>query len=144
MFEFDPPDAPPSAKTKDVVFRGRVATLFYITVGSPVPAVDLTDMRARFAKGQPPAVVATLKNSGTVHVRAKGTLAIFDQTGKLVRQLPLPNTPVLPESEREVSIPTAGEKQQPLPPGKYRVEVKVDVGIRALIVGETTLEVPAR
>ena len=144
MFEFEPPDAPPAAKAKDVMFRGRVATLLYATVGSPVPVIDLTDMRVRFAKGQLPAVVATLKNTGTVHIRTKGTMTIFDQAGKAARQLSLPNVPVLPESERDVSIPTAAEKQPPLPPGKYRVVVKFDVGLPALIVGETTLEVPAR
>jgi hypothetical protein len=55
----------------------------------------------------------------------------------------LPNVPVLPESERDVTIPTAGERDPPLPPGTYRVEVKFDLGLPALVVGETTLEIKA-
>jgi P pilus assembly chaperone PapD len=144
MFEFDPPDAASAAKARDVMFRGRVATLLYATVGAPAPAVDLTDLQTRLVAGQPPAVVATLHNTGRVHVRTKGTMIVYDRAGKVVRQLQLPNVPVLPESEREVSIPTAGEKDPPLPPGTYRVEVKFDLDLAALVVGETTLEIPAR
>jgi hypothetical protein len=88
--------------------------------------------------------VATLKNTSRVHVRTKGTMAIYDESGNLARQIPVPNVPVLPESERDVNIPTAGEKEAPLPPGKYRVEVKFDIGQPALLVGETTFEVLAR
>lgn len=144
MFEFDPPDAAAAAKSRDVMFRGRVATLLYATVGSPAPVVDLTDLQARVVAGQPPSIVATLHNTGSVHVRTKGTLVIYDQEGKVVRQRHLPNVPVLPESEREVSIPTAAERERPLPPGTFRVEVKFDLGLTALVVGETTLEIPAR
>ena len=145
MFEFDPPDAEASAaKARDVMFRGRVATLLYATVGSPAVNVDLTDLQTRLVAGQPPAVVATLNNTGRVHVRTKGTMLIYDQTGKIVRQLALPNVPVLPESEREVAISTSGEKDPPLPPGTYRIEVKFDLDLAALVVGETTLEIPVR
>lgn len=144
MFEFDPPDAPAGARARDVQFRGRVATLLYATVGTPAAAVDLTDLQPRLLKGQVPAIVATLKNTGKVHVRTKGTMTISDATGKVVRQLQLPNVPVLPESEREVNIPTAGEKDPPLAPGTYRIEVKFDLDMPALVVGETTLEIPAK
>jgi P pilus assembly chaperone PapD len=144
MFEFDPPDPVTAAKARDVRFRGRVATLLYATVGAPSVAVDLTDLQPWLVAGQPPAIVATLKNTGRVHVRTKGTMLIYDQTGKAVRQLALPNVPVLPESERDVSIPTSGEKDPPLPPGTYRVEVKFDLDMAALVVGETALEIPGK
>jgi P pilus assembly chaperone PapD len=144
MFEFDRPDADPVAKSRDVMFRGRVATLLYATVGNPVPNVDLTDLQIRSTKGEPPTVLATLTNASRTHVRTKGTLFIYDAAGKIVRQVAVPNVPVLPESERDVAIPTAGENESPLPPGKYRVEVKIDVGQPAMIVGETTMEIAAK
>jgi P pilus assembly chaperone PapD len=143
MFEFDPPDANAASKGRDVTFRGRVATLLYATVGSPKPAVDLTDLQIRALKGQAPTIVATLKNSGRVHVRTNGSVVISSAAGQVVRQGPLPNVPVLPESERDVTIPTAGERDPPLPPGTYRVEVKFDLGLPALVVGETTMEIKA-
>jgi len=144
MFEFDPPDAAMAGKARDVMFRGRVATLLYATVGSPAVVVDLTDLQPRLVQGQQPAVVATLANTGRVHIRTKGTMVIYDEAGKIVRRLALPNVPVLPESERDVSIPTGGEKDPPLGPGTYRIEVKFDMDQAALLVGETMLEIPLR
>ncbi len=144
MFEFDPPDADPVARSRDVMFRGRVATLLYATVGNPVPVVELTDLQIRTPGNDPPSVIATLANTSRTHVRTKGTMAIYDAAGKLVRQVAIPNVPVLPASEREVSIPTAAENEAHLPPGKYRVEVRIDVGQPAMIVGETTMEIAAK
>jgi P pilus assembly chaperone PapD len=143
MFEFDPPDADPASRGRDVTFRGRVATLLYATVGNPKPAVELTDLQVRAPRGQLPAIVATLTNSGRVHVRTSGSVIFSDAAGHVVRQAPLPNVPVLPQSERDVNIPTAGEREPPLPPGTYKVEVKFDLGLPALVVGETTLEIKA-
>jgi P pilus assembly chaperone PapD len=144
MFEFDPPDDDPVAKGRDVMFRGRVATLLYATVGAPIAAVELTDLKVRTPAGRPAEVVATLKNTSRTHVRTKGTLVISDGDGRVVRQVPVPNVPVLPGSERDVSIPTAQEGEALLAPGRYRVEVRIDVGQPAVIVGETTLEIAAR
>ena len=48
---------------------------------------------------------------------------------------------MLPESEREVPISLALNDQPALPPGEYRVEVKIDAGLPALIVGETTVKI---
>ena len=68
-----------------MMFRGRVATLLYATVGSPAPAVELTDLQTRAPKGQFPAVVATLKNTGRVHVRTAGSVRFIDESGRIVR-----------------------------------------------------------
>ena len=142
MFEFENPNADPVAKNREVMFRGRVATILYATVGSPLPAVELTDLEGRVQPDRPPAVVATLKNTGPVHVRTRGSAVVYDAAGTVVRQLVIPNTPVLPESGRELAIATAKEGEPPLAPGRYRVEVKLDLGLRELVVGETTLEIP--
>ena len=40
-----------------------------------------------------------------------------------------------------MAIPVSAA-DKPLPAGEYRVEVRIDVGMPALIVGETTLKVP--
>jgi hypothetical protein len=85
-------------------------------------------------------LVAAVANTSKRNMRTKGTMTIFDAAGKEVVQVPVPDVPVLPQSEREVTI-TAFDAAKPLPPGEYRVEVKIDVGMPALIVGETTLKV---
>jgi hypothetical protein len=74
-------------------------------------------------------------------VRTKGTVTVFGQGNAVVRQVPVPDVPVLPESERDVMIVVADSALKALPPGEYRIEVKIDVGLPALIIGETTLKV---
>jgi len=139
LFEFLPAAAGPVAKGREVQFRSRVATLIYVNIGQPPAAVDLTDLSIRPAKDQTQ-IIAVLKNTGKRSVRTKGTITIFDAAGKAVVEGPLPDVPVLPDGEREVAI-TAFEASKPLPAGEYRVEVKFDVGMPALVVGETTLKV---
>jgi P pilus assembly chaperone PapD len=139
MFEFAPPGADLVGRGRDVLFKSRIATLVYVNVGSPRPAVELADLRGRTRPTQPAEVVATLHNTSRATVRTKGSLTVYDAGGRLVRQLPLPDVPILPESEREIAIVTAREGEQALPAGEYRVEVKIDVGLPALLVGETTL-----
>jgi P pilus assembly chaperone PapD len=141
LFEFGPPGGDPIARGRDVQFRSRVATTLYVTVGQPAPKVELTNLTARAVAGRPPEIVATLQNSSRANVRTKGVLTVYDKAGTVVRQIDVPNAPVLPESERDLAIPTAGEREQPLAPGEYRVEVKIDVGLRELLVGETVLKV---
>lgn len=141
MFEFSPPGAEAAAMAKGVMFRGRVAAIVYITVGAPKPAIDLVDVQPRLQPGQPPSIVATLKNTGRVHVRTKGQMLIHDKAGTMVRRMPVPDVPVLPESERDVVIALAEDRQAPLPPGEYRVELRIDVGLPELLVGETMVTI---
>ena len=142
LFDFAPASAAPIARGRDLTVRSRIATLIYVNVGEPPAAVELTDLKSRFAPNEPPQVVAVLKNTGQRSVRTRGTLTIFDKTGAKVGEMVVPDVPVLPESEREVAIKTADPEKGPkLPPGEYRVEVRIDVGMPAVIVGETTLKV---
>lgn len=140
MFEFDPPGTDPKTARKDMQFRGRVATIVYATVGAPKADVDLADLQVRPTDSPMPDVVALLANAGRAYIRTKGTLVISTMEGRRVRELPLPNVPVLPESRRELRVSTASQ-DPPLPPGRYKVEIRVDVGLPALLVGETTFEV---
>lgn len=58
-------------------------------------------------------------------------------------EAPAPDAPLLPESERDIVIVLLDPvKKTALPPGQYRVEVKLDLGLPALVVGETTIKVP--
>ena len=139
LFEFMPASGDPIARKREVQFRSRVATLIYVNVGEPPASVELNDLRTR-STPQQTQIVAVLANTGKRNVRTKGTMTVFAADGKQVAQVPVPDVPVLPESEREVAI-VAFEAAKPLPDGEYRVEVRFDVGMAALIVGETTLKV---
>lgn len=144
LFDFTPEEPNPAVRAKQVTVRSRIATLIYVHVaqagqaGQPVAAVELTGLHIRTREVTE--VVATLKNVSRRSVRTKGTVVVYDTSGNVVRQMTVPDVPVLPESERDVAVPT-GESTAKLPPGDYRVELKIDVGQPAVIVGETTLKV---
>jgi P pilus assembly chaperone PapD len=143
LFDFSPNETDGAVRAKQVTVRSRIATLVYVHVAQagsagPPASVELTDLQVR-TKEQTE-VVATLKNVSRRSVRTKGTLVLYDKSGAVVLQVPVPDVPVLPESERDVAVST-GESPKPLPPGDYRVELKIDVGQPAVIVGETTLKV---
>ena len=142
LFEFGPANSSPVPHGHDVLIRSRIATLVYVTVGDPAAAVELSDLKSRFPRNQPPQIVALLKNSGKRSVRTRGTLTIYDSTGAKIAERLVPDVPVLPESEREVVIDTSDrEGTARLSPGEYRVELRIDVGMAAVLVGETTFKV---
>lgn len=142
LFEFAPAGADSFSRGRDVIFKSRIATLIYVNIGQPAVAAELMDLRPR-AAGPQLQIVATVRNSSRRYVRTKGNMTMFDQSGAAVREVPVPDLPLLPESEREVSIvATDTDKNLVLPAGDYRVEVRIDVGLPAVLVGETTLKVP--
>ena len=142
LFEFGPASGDPVARSREVMFKSRIATLLYINIGQPPAAAELTDLRVRPA-GPQLQVIATVKNTSRRSVRTKGTLTVFDEGGKTVREVPVPDVPLLPESEREVMMVVVDpSKQATLAAGDYRLELRMDVGLPALLVGETALKVP--
>jgi hypothetical protein len=142
LFEFGPAAGDPVGRGREVMFKSRIATLIYVNIGQPVMAAELTDLRVRNA-GSQVQVIATLKNTSRRSARTKGTMTLFNQAGKSAREVPVPDVPLLPESEREVAIVAIDpDKSLTLPPGEYRIEVKIDVGLPAVLIGETTMKIP--
>ena len=139
-FDLSPASGDPISRRREVAVRSRIVTLVYAHVGEPRAAVDLIDLRSRVTPEQT-SILATLKNTSKRSVRTKGTLVIYGAGGAVVREVPVPDVPVLPESERDVAITVLDKAAKPLPPGEYRIEVKIDVGLPAVIIGETTLKV---
>ena len=140
MFELAPAAGEPVTRRREVTVKSQIATLIYVNVGEPRAAVDLIDLRNRVTPEQT-LILATVKSTGRRTVRTKGTVTVFGQGNTVVRQVPVPDVPVLPESERDIAIVVADSTLKALPPGEYRIEVKIDVGLPALIIGETTLKV---
>jgi hypothetical protein len=141
LFEFSPASGDPAARAREVVFRSRIASLIYVNIGEPPASVELTDLQIRTLDAQTQ-VVALVKNTSRRTVRTKGSLVLSDATGIAVRDVVVPDVPILPESEREVAMVAVDASDgRPLPAGTYRVELKLDVAQAALIVGETVLTV---
>jgi hypothetical protein len=146
LFEFAPATGDPVAAARSVMLKTRVATLIYVNIGQPPMAAELVDLRQR-TSGDPGAqvvqVVASLKNTSRRHVRTKGALVVYDAAGKVVREFAAPDAPLLPESARDIAITVVDPaKKIALQPGEYRVEIKLDLGLPSLVVGETTIKVP--
>jgi hypothetical protein len=142
LFEFGPATGDPVARAREVMIKSRIATLIYINIGEPGMVAELTDLRTRSAGPQLQAV-ATVRNTSRRSARTKGSLLIYDGTGRMVREVPIPDVPLLPESEREVSMNVGDpEIHAALAAGEYRLELRMDVGLPALLVGETSLKVP--
>jgi P pilus assembly chaperone PapD len=149
LFEFEPASATPLSPKRELSFKSRIATLIYVNAGAPPAATELVDVRVR-PTSEGVDIVATVRNSGRRTVRTRGTLVLFDASGAVARETAVPDVPLLPESEREVSVPVAvalstGSGQAaaaPLAPGLYRAELKLDLGLPAIIVGETPVRIP--
>ena len=156
LFEFEPASGAMVSPRRELAFKSRIATLIYVNSGAPATATELVDVQVRPAPDGVE-IVAMVKNSGRRTVRTRGTLVLFDAAGAVAREAAVPDVPLLPESEREVSIPVAvaspassgqalstssGQVAAPLAPGLYRAELKLDLGLPALIVGETPVRIP--
>lgn len=149
LFEFESAAGTPLSPRRELSFKSRIATLIYVNVGAPPTATELVDVRVRPTSGGVD-IVATVKNAGRRTVRTRGTLVLFDATGAVARETAVPDVPLLPESERELTVPVAtapstGSGQAPgtpLAPGLYRAELKLDLGMAAIIVGEAPVRIP--
>lgn len=132
MFEAVP--EPNQIGPRTVGINGRIGSVLYVQVGPLAKRARIT----RFAV-TPENATLTVANTGTSHVRLRGTLKFEDASGKLVRQEPLPNAVVLPGADgiRDLSV-----KLSPLPPGEYTVSVLLDFGGEALVGARTHVQVP--
>lgn len=139
LFEFLPETPEQEAGGRQVVIRSRVATMIYVNVGEPPVRVELTGLTVR-GTTEARQIVAGLRNSSRRTVRTRGTLLVYDAAGLAVARLIVPDVPVLPESERELAI-RAADALERLPAGDYTVELKLDLGMPALLVGETSVRV---
>ena len=140
LFEFESAAGAPLLPKRELAFKSRIATLIYINAGAAPAATELVDVRVR-PTGEGVDIVATIKNSGRRTVRTKGTLVLFDAAGAVARETAVPDVPLLPESEREVAVPVAVAAATPLAPGVYRAELKLDLGLPSIIVGETPVRI---
>ncbi len=140
LFEFESAAGPILSVRREVAFKSRIATLLYINTGAPPAVTELVDVTVR-PTSEGVDVVATVKNSGRKTVRTKGTLVLIDAAGAIAREAAVPDVPLLPESEREVAVPVAIAPTTPLAPGIYRAELKLDLGLAAIIVGETPVTI---
>jgi hypothetical protein len=130
------PDVVPGEKIRRVFIRGRIATILYTVVGKPVPQGHANSLRVETKKDGIDFILA-LENTGKVHFRTRGTIAVSDSNGQKVFDVQIPDDPVLPQSEKHVKI----HYDKPIPKGKYTAMAVVDIGVPELIGAEATFAV---
>jgi hypothetical protein len=133
MFESAP--RPARVGQQVVGLNGRIGSTVYVHVGTSVK-------RARVAQFSvsPSGANLTIENTGTSHVRLKGTLQFRDESGRMVQQMPLPGAVILPgkSNVRDLSI----EMPKTLRPGKYQVTALLDYGGEVLLGARANVTLP--
>lgn len=113
----------------------RVGLTVYVTVtGTERSGSELVDLY------QPEAatLAAVVVNTGNTVMRLGGVIELRDEAGDVVQRLPVPDVPILRESEREVRFALPDD----LEPGFYVVLALIEDDRGGLLAGELTIEVP--
>lgn len=117
------PEAAGRGQLGQVAFTGKIVAAVYVVVGKVQIEGSLEDMTFESA-GENQFIKLFLKNPGKTHFRLKGEIHVRTPGGIKVVTLPVPDEPVLPESQRFVTI----RLEEKIPPGDYRLEARLDIG----------------
>lgn len=131
FFQVVPPGG--DADGVGVTVTTRIALAVYVTVaGTERPAADLVDFYR-----DDDALTLVLANDGNTLTRLGGIVELRDETGETVAQLPVPDVPVLRESERQLRLSLPAD----LEAGFYIALALVEDNRGGLLVGELPLTV---
>jgi len=125
------PEAPSGARMGQVAFVGKIVAAVYVQVGKVPVEGSLEDLVFE-SPGEVQLVKIKLNNTGRTHFRLKGEVRIMTAQGRKAASLEIPDEPVLPGSWRWVTM----QLKEKLPPGKYRAEVRLDIGREELLALE--------
>ncbi|MDF1524136.1 MAG: hypothetical protein P1P87_15135, partial [Trueperaceae bacterium] len=113
----------------------RVGLTVYVTVtGTERSGSELVDLY----QPDDATLAAVVVNTGNTVMRLGGVIELRDEAGEVVQRLPVPDVPVLRESEREVRFALPND----LEPGFYVVLALIEDDRGGLLAGELTIEVP--
>lgn len=128
---------PPPSDTPGVgvTTTTRVGLTVYVTVtGTERSGAELVDLY----QPDEATLAAVVVNTGNTVMRLGGVIEIRDEAGDVVHSLPVPDVPILRESEREVGFALPDD----LEPGFYVVLALIEDDRGGLLAGELTIEVP--
>jgi hypothetical protein len=133
MFETAPEPRKEGARTISVT--GRVGSTMYVQVGPQSKRARITGFKVTPEKS-----TIVIENTGTSHVRLNGNLQFKDDSGRLVKQVPVRGGVVLPgrSNVREVEVDTPKLPDK----GKYSVTAVIDYGGEVLVGARAQVTVP--
>jgi len=127
--------APTDTPGVGVTTTARVGLTVYVTVtGTERSGSELVDLY----RPDPATLAAVVVNSGNTVMRLGGTIELRNEAGDVVQRLPVPDVPVLRESEREVRFDLPDD----LEPGFYVVLALIEDDRGGLLAGELPIEIP--
>ncbi|MCM8782627.1 MAG: hypothetical protein NC828_06235 [Candidatus Omnitrophica bacterium] len=133
----------PKAKTGSVQiqFTPRFSIPVYLSIKNTEKiSVEIKDISAisSLKKGNV-TIKITLINSGAIHIRPFGTLVIFNQSGAVVKNLPIGKTlPIFPGYQEIIPVNCSG-----LAAGKYLAVATIEVSKNKIIQKKTTFVLEA-
>ena len=133
FFTVVPP--PTDAPGVGVTTTTRVGLTVYVTVtGTERSGSELVDLY----QPDPTTLAAVVVNTGNTVMRLGGAIELRNEAGDVVHRLPVPDVPVLRESEREVRLDLPDD----LEPGFYGVLALIEDDRGGLLAGELPIEIP--
>ncbi|MCA1791578.1 MAG: hypothetical protein LC667_17530 [Thioalkalivibrio sp.] len=113
----------------------RVGLTVYVTVtGTERSGSELVDLY----QPDPTTLAAVVVNTGNTVMRLGGAIELRNEAGDVVHRLPVPDVPVLRESEREVRFDLPDD----LEPGFYVVLALIEDDRGGVLAGELPIEIP--
>ncbi len=113
----------------------RVGLTVYVTVtGTERTGSELVDLY----RADDTTLAAVVMNTGNTVMRLGGVIELRNEAGEVVHRLPVPDVPVLRESEREVRFQLPDDLES----GFYVVLALIEDDRGGLLAGELTLEIP--
>ncbi len=133
FFTVVPP--PTEASGVAVVTTSRVAFTVYVTVsGTEVNGSELIDLY----RSGPDALTAVVVNTGNTVMRVGGRVELRDEEGIVRHRLEVRDTPILRESERELSVALPDDVE----PGFYVALALIEDSRGGVLAGELPLDLP--
>jgi hypothetical protein len=113
--------------------QGRVATMIYLTVGTPKRAVQITSLMP-VKRGDKRYVRLTVMNTGEDVVRLNGDVSVLEDGNTKGNPMDLPDVPVLPGMKRYVDLDLAATWR-----AHDLARVRIDLDGIGQLVGECSL-----
>lgn len=98
--------------------------IYVMVAGTELFQAEIGDIQLK--SSSPLELYVTVKNSGNVHIRPEGNIAIKTKEGKGLFKVPLNeySYPVLPDSSRELEV----RSEKMLETGEYIIEIEMESG----------------
>ena len=134
------PDFDRASLVRVAQLSARIGVIVYNRIGDVEPEVEVVAQEMFDDPESPGAQKLRLRfrNPGVMHYRVNGESRIVDATGSVLQQLRVPDTVVLPRSERDIIVELERAVSHPY----FTIVSQLDVGLPDLLEVETRIGAP--